>query len=191
MKKSLFVKTAVALALAAPLLASAESQLVTGTATDSPGAQARLNFRIEIPAFIALKVGTGDILSNDDTVNEVAFVLTESQASADGTVAPTTGSPVQVALLSNVGSVDFGSAGADLSDGIGSTIPLSQIAVTTPTGNLAHPAFNTSATSVPATSGRIVNRSGTWAFSYNHQGATAPVGSGTYTTQVTYTAVAP
>lgn len=190
MKNSLFVKTAVALALAAPLLASAESQLVTGTATDGPGAQARLNFRIEIPAFIALKVGTGDILSNDNTVNEVAFVLTEPQVSVDGTVSPSTGSPVQVALLSNVGSVDFGSAGADLSDGT-STIPLSRIAVTTPTGNLAHPAFNAAATPVLPTSGRVVNRSGTWAFSYNHQGATAPVGAGTYTTQVTYTAVAP
>lgn len=190
MKNSLFVKTAVALALAAPLLASAESQLVTGTATAGPGAQARLNFRIEIPAFIALKVGTGDILSNDNTVNEVAFVLTDPQASVDGTINPSTGSPVQVALLSNVGSVDFGSAGANLSNGPNS-IPLSQIAVTTPTGNLAHPAFNATAVTVPATSAGIVNRSGTWAFSYNHQGATAPVGAGTYTTQVTYTAVAP
>ena len=119
------------------------------------------------------------------------FVDAQTQAWITGAdQAQTTGSPVQVALLSNVGSVDFGSAGADLSDGT-STIPLSQIAVTTPTGNLAHPAFNATAVTVPATSAGIVNRSGTWAFSYNHQGATAPVGAGTYTTQVTYTAVAP
>ena len=52
MKKSLFIQTAVALALAAPLLASAESNLALGGAD----AAADLNFRVVIPGFIALKI---------------------------------------------------------------------------------------------------------------------------------------
>lgn len=185
MKKSLLLKTAVALALAAPLLASAESQLVTGTGT----ASAKLDFRVVVPGFIALKVGTGAILTNNTTVDEVAFVLTDPQATADGAVAATSGSPVPVALLANVGSVNFASSGANLTSGT-DTIPLSQITATS-TGTLTHPVFNAAAVAVAPTAGRVINRSGTWAFSYNHQGASAPVGAGTYTTQVTYTAVAP
>ena len=77
----------------------------------------------------------------------------------------------------------------DLSDGTDS-IPLSRIAVAS-AGTLAHPAFGAAATAVTPTAGRIINRSSNWTFSYNHQGATAPVGAGTYETQVTYTAVAP
>lgn len=185
MKKALLLKSTLALALATPLLASAESQLVTGTGT----ATARLNLQVVIPAFIALKVGTGAIRSNTTTVDLVDFVLTDAQAGADGTIAATSGGVVEVALQSNIGNVNFSSSGAALSDGTDS-IPLSRIAVST-SGTLPHPAFGATATSVTPTAGRIVNRSGDWTFSYNHQGATAPVGAGTYTTVVTYTAVAP
>lgn len=185
MKKSLLLKSALAVALATPLLASAESQLVSGTGT----ATARLDLRVVIPGFIALKVGTGAILSNTATIDEVVFDLTDPQASADGNVAATSGGVVPVQLLSNIGNVNFSSAGADLVNGAES-IPLSQIAVAA-AGTLAHPAFGAAATTVTPTSGRIINRSSDWTFSYNHQGATAPVGAGTYETQVTYTAVAP
>lgn len=182
---SMFVKSAVALALAAPLLASAESQLVGGTGS----ASARLDLRVVIPGFIALRVGTGAILSNNGTIDEVAFVLTDPQASADGTIAATSGGVVPVQLLSNIGNVNFSSAGDDLRNGAES-IPLSRIAVAS-AGTLAHPTFGATATTVTPTSGRVINRSSDWTFSYNHQGATAPVGAGTYETQVTYTAVAP
>ncbi|MDO9030805.1 MAG: hypothetical protein Q7V09_10265 [Hydrogenophaga sp.] len=185
MKKSLFIQTAVALALAAPLLASAESNLVTGTGT----ANAHLDFRVVIPGFIALKVGTGAILSNDGTVDEVAFVLTDPQVGVDGSLSATSGGIVPVQLLSNIGNVNFASAGADLTDGTDS-IPLSRITVAS-AGTLAHPAFGAAATTVTPTAGRIINRTSNWTFSYNHQGATAPVGAGSYETTVTYTAVAP
>lgn len=185
MKKALLLKSTLALALASPLLASAESQLVTGTGT----ATARLNLQVVIPGFIALKVGTGAILSNTNTVDLVNFVVTDAQATTDASIAATTGGVVQVALQSNIGNVNFSSSGAALTSGPDS-IPLSRIAVAS-SGTLAHPAFGAAATSVTPTAGRIINRSGDWTFSYNHQGQTAPVGAGTYTTVVTYTAVAP
>lgn len=185
MNKSLLLKTTLAVAMATPLLASAESQLVSGTGT----ATARLNLQVVIPGFIALKVGTGAILSNTNTVDLVNFVLTDPQTGVDGNVAATSGGVVPVQLLSNIGNVNFSSAGAALTSGPDS-IPLAQIAVAS-AGTLPHPAFGAAATTVNPTSGRVINRTSNWTFSYNHQGATAPVGAGTYTTQVTYTAVAP
>lgn len=187
MKKSLFIQTAVALALAAPLLASAESNLALGGAD----AAADLNFRVVIPGFIALKIGTGAILTNTNTTDRVEFALSDPQVTVDGAVAPTSGGTVSVALLSNVGTVDFASTGADLTDGT-ETIPLSSISVANTTGTLAHPTFNAAATPVATNVGsKVINRSGTWTFSYNHQGATTPVGAGTYDTTVTYTAALP
>lgn len=186
MKKALLLKTTLALALATPLLASAESQLVTGNGT----ANVDLNLRVVVPGFIALKVGTGAILGNTSTVDLVDFVLTDPQATADGNVAATSGGVVPVQLLSNIGNVNFSSAGADLSNGT-ETIPLSRIAVAVGGGTLAHPTFGAAATTVTPTSGRIINRTSNWTYSYNHQGATAPVGAGNYQTTVTYTAVAP
>ena len=185
MKKNLLLKTTLALSLAAPLLASAESSLVAGNGN----AVARLNLQVVIPGFIALKVGTGAILSNTNTIDLVDFALTDAQAAADGNVGATSGGVVPVQLLSNIGNVNFSSAGAALTDGTDS-IPLSRINVAS-AGTLAHPAFGAAATTVTPTSGRIINRTSNWTFSYNHQGATAPVGAGTYQTQVTYTAVAP
>ncbi len=185
MKKALLLKTTLALALATPLLASAESQLVNGGGT----ATARLNLQVVIPGFIALKVGTGAILSNTNTVDLVNFALTDPQAGADVTVAATSGGVVPVQLLSNIGNVNFASSGAALTDGTES-IPLSRISVAN-AGTLAHPTFGAAATTVTPTTGRIINRTSDWTFTYNHQGLTAPVGAGTYTTQVTYTAVAP
>jgi hypothetical protein len=185
----ILLKSAVALAIAAPLMASAESNIVTGASTTT-GASADLNFRVVIPEFIALKVGTGPILTNTGTVDTVEFLVSNAQAIADGSVAATSGGTVQVALLSNVGAVDFGSLGADLTDATsGDTIPLSSISAAD-SGTLAHPAFGTTG-SVAPTAGRVVNRSGSWTFSYNHQGSTAPVAAGDYQTTVTYTASKP
>ncbi len=185
---SLFVKSAVALALAAPMLASAESSIVTGNATTA-GATADLQFRVSIPGFIALKIGSGALLTNGGSTDVVEFALSDAQAIADGPIAGN--AAVSVALLSNVGNVSFSSSGLALDDGAGNAIPLSAISVGTTTGNLAHPTFNAAAATVLATSGaKVINRSGTWAFNYNHLGATAPVGAGTYQTTVVYTAAA-
>ena len=55
---------------------------------------------------------------------------------------------------------------------------------------IAQAAFGTTG-SVAPTAGRVVNRSGSWTFSYSHQGSTAPVAAGDYQTTVTYTASKP
>ena len=165
------------------MLASAESELVTGAATTT-GADARLNFQVVIPAFISLRVGTAGV-GNVDTVE---FNLTDAQAAASGSYAATTNPTVAVALLSNVGNVELASLGSPLTNSGGDTIPLSAIAVTSDNGALAHPGFNTSTTINPS-AGRIVNRTANWSFAYNHDATT--VGDGTYTTQVTYTAARP
>lgn len=188
-KKAFVLKSALALAMATPLIASAESQLVTGTGITA-GASARLDFRIIIPGFIALRVGPGAVLTNNNTIGAVEFTVSETQVTADGTINPSSGAPVDVALLSNVGNVAFEASGADLTAGT-DTISLSRISATVASGNLAHPTFNGPPLIVAPASGRIVNRSGTWNFTYNHQGATDPVPAGTYSTQVTYTASLP
>lgn len=189
MKKSLILRSAIALALATPLLASAESDIAIGNDTTAAngGAQADLNFRVVIPAFISLRIGTAG--PNADTVE---FALTDAQAAADGTVAATTNNNLSVALLSNVGNVAFSAAGAALTNTADNTqtIPLTAITIT-PTGTLAAPGFNATPITVAPTAGRVVNRSATWAFGYLHNGATGTVGEGTYETTVTYTASRP
>lgn len=178
-RSSLLLKSTLALTMAMPLLASAESELVTGAATTA-GADARLNFQVVIPAFISLRVGTAGT-GNVDTVN---FNLTQAQAETGGAIAA---APVQVALLSNVGDVRLSAAGADLTGG-GNTIPLTAITVASNNTGLPHPAFGSN-TTVTANAGRVINRTAEWTYTYTHDAAT--VGEGTYTTQVTYTAARP
>jgi hypothetical protein len=63
MKKAMLLKTAIAVAIAAPLLASAESQLAVG----SGAATARLDFRVVIPRVLFLAVGTGNAALTGNT----------------------------------------------------------------------------------------------------------------------------
>src|SRR3990167_8561083 len=60
--KSLILKSALALALATPLMASADSQVVVGTGS----AAANLDFRVVIPRILLLQVGDA---SNVDLVD--------------------------------------------------------------------------------------------------------------------------
>ena len=184
MNKSLLLKSTLALALTAPLLAQAESNVATNAAANAggAGASARLNVSITIPRFISLQVGT----IGTNNVDTVSFVLNETQATTGGAVNATSGSPVTVALRSNVGSVDLEASGGNLSDGT-NNIPLTDLSVTT-TGDLAHPAFGGSLPVAPNVGTAVINRSGTWAYTYNHNTSRA---AGTYTATVTYTASAP
>ena len=98
MNKSLLLKSTLALALTAPLLAQAESNVATNAAANAggAGASARLNVSITIPRFISLQVGT----TGTNNVDTVSFVLNETQATTGGAVNATSGSPVTVALRS-------------------------------------------------------------------------------------------
>lgn len=187
MKSNLFLKTALALAIATPLAAMAESTTVNSPAAQT-GASAHLNLRVEIPQFISLTVG-----SPGTAVDEVNFALTPSQVVNGGTVAATANGTVAVALSANVGDLNFQSTtpagNTNLVDAIsGATLPLSTITVDSTGGALAHPAFNAAATPIAADVNGVINTTGSWTFAYNHAVAQAP---GVYTTQVTYTAALP
>lgn len=170
--------------------ALAESKIVTGSSTGG-GAAAKLNLKVVIPEFIALKVGTGGIYTNSNTVDDVTLTVPELNAATDTTITAT--AAVAVQLVANVGNVNFSSSasGTGLTSSTNEVIPFSQISVTSSNAALPHPAFGAAATSLPAGAGKVINASTNWTFNYDHKGSTAPVGSGTFTTQITYTAAKP
>lgn len=178
---------AVAAAFIASITATsafAESKLVTGSST-SAGAAAKLKLTIVVPEFIALKVGTGNLLTNNTTVDEITFTVPETSAASDTTIAS---APLAVQLMSNVGNVSFSSAGNALSSG-SETIPLTQISVSSSNNALPHPTFGAAASSLaPSAGSKVINASTNWTYSYSHQGSTAPVGAGSFSTVITYTA---
>lgn len=106
-------------------------------------------------------------------------------AASDTTIAS---APLAVQLMSNVGNVSFSSAGNALSSG-SETIPLTQISVSSSNNALPHPTFGAAASSLaPSAGSKVINASTNWTYSYSHQGSTAPVGAGSFSTVITYTA---
>lgn len=187
MKRSLFLKSTLALALASPFLASAESQRQTGSAD----AQARLDLQVIVPRVVFLAVGTsGAGLADNATVDTLSFDFSGSpQDVGNGTATPSQG--VAVRVFGNDGQITLSTdAGVtDLVAGGGETIPLTQITVTSSdSANLPAPAFGGGTATVLASSGRVTNRSATWNYAYEND--TAPA-SGTYSATVTYTAALP
>ncbi|MDR7095263.1 hypothetical protein [Hydrogenophaga laconesensis] len=199
MKKALFVKLAAAVVVASPLMASAESQLVTGAGS----ATARLDFRVIVPRVLFLGVGTGAAgLANNATIDMVTFDYTTNPA-AVGTGAAAgaiTGNVVPVRVLGNNGQITLTAAttGA-LSNGSGDTIPWSEISATTNLAALPSPVIPATGTgaasNVTLSSGtKITDRSANWTFSYANSAVVAP---GTYGAtvanngRVTYTAAMP
>lgn len=183
MKKSLFIKTAVALALAAPLLASAESELVTGNATVT-GADARLNFSVIIPKVLFLRVG----LPGQNNIDTLTYDYTSNPVDV-GTGADSASQSVVVSVLGNNGTVEIAATGAPagLSNGTDSIAWSEIVATSDDATNLNVPAVNGAAI-IPAASGNITNQSTNWNFAYSNTNVVAP---GTYTGQITYTATMP
>lgn len=103
MKKNLVLKSALALSLASPLLASAESQLVnTGSAV------ARLDFRVIVPRVLFLGVGAGADAAtpgNNADVSTVTFDFTNNPAAVGtgGAAAVISGNVVPVRVIGNNG----------------------------------------------------------------------------------------
>lgn len=185
MKKSLLLKSAFVLALATPLLASAESDLTVGTGN----ATARLDFSVIIPRVLFLGVGTGaGTLTDNATIDALTFDYTAS----GGTVGNNTASAAQgvtVRVVGNNGQVSIGAAGSGTGLVSGTdTIPWTQIVSSSSDAtNFNVPAVGGSASPVLST-GRVTNRSATWNYSYANASV---VGSGTYTGRITYTASMP
>ncbi len=193
---ALLLQSALALALATPLLASAESQLVTGAGA----ATARLDFRVIVPRVLFLGVGTGaGGFVNNTTVDVVTFDYSGNPA-AVGTGAPAstiTGAVVPVRVVGNNGQVSLAaSTTGALTNATGDTIPWSQITATTSQATLPSPVIpNTGAgagSNVTLSSGtKITDRTANWTFSYANAAVVAPGTYGTNNGRVTYTASMP
>ncbi len=187
MKKSLILKSAIALALAAPMLASAESDLTVGAGP----AAARLNFQVIIPRVLFLAVGTGNAtLADNAAIDTLSFDYTTTPADV-GTGTDSAAQGVTVRVLGNNGQIAIGAVGSgtglvsslDAAD----IIPWSEILATSTLPAFAAPAVGGSA-SPTLNGGKVTNRTATWNFAYSNTDIAAP---GTYTGQVTYTATMP
>ncbi|MDZ4125816.1 MAG: hypothetical protein U1E02_16805 [Hydrogenophaga sp.] len=198
MKKALLLKTTLAVALATPLLASAESQLVT-----TGNAVARLDFRVIIPRVLFLGVGAGATAlpaATNTSVDLVTFDYTANPA-AVGTTAPGTSSNnvVPVRVVGNNGQIVLTAAttGA-LSNGSGDTIPWSQISAITSVPELPSPVIPLTGTgagsNVTLNGTKTTDRTANWTFSFANS---TVVPAGTYgatvanNSRVTYTATMP
>ncbi len=195
MKKALLLRTALAVALATPLLASAESQLVTGAGV----ASARLDFRVVIPRVLFLAVGTGAAglaLATNPGVDTVTFDYTTNPA-ALGTGAAAgaiTGNVVPVRVLGNNGVIALASSNTGaLTNATGDSIPWSQITATSSDAtNFASPAPAGASVNLGLSSGtRVTSRTANWTFSYANLATVPPGTYGTTTGRVTYTATMP
>lgn len=195
MKKSVFLKSAIALALAAPLLASAESQLTVGTGA----AAARLDFRVVIPRVLFLAVGTGSTaLANDNTVDQVTFNYTSNPADVGAGAAAVagsiTGNVVPVRVLGNNGVIALASTNTGaLTNATGDTIPWSEITATSSDAtNFASPAPTGASVNLGLSSGtKVTSRTANWTFAYANTTVAAPGTYGTTNGRVTYTATMP
>jgi hypothetical protein len=199
MNKSLLVRSAIALALATPLLASAESDLTVGTGN----AVARLDFRIIVPRVLYFAVGTGNAaVSDNNTVDDVTFdYTTNAGAVGQGTGSPAaviTGAAVTVRAIGNNGVITVTSTNAGaLTNATTDTIPWSQITVlSSDNTNFPSPAPSGAATTLALSSGtKVTNRTATWTYSYTNSNVVPPgtYGSidGTQNGRLTYTASMP
>lgn len=194
-KSSLILKSALALALATPLLASAESQLVIGAGS----ASADLDFRIVVPRVLFLGVGTGAAgLTTNATIDTVTFDYSSNPA-ALGTGAAAgvvTGNVVPVRVVGNNGQITLtASTTGALTNGTADTIAWSQITSTSSLPALPSPVIPANgagaASNVTLSSGKVTDRSANWTFSYANSAVVAPGTYGTTNGRVTYTAAMP
>ncbi|MBT9463762.1 MAG: hypothetical protein IV113_07020 [Hydrogenophaga sp.] len=193
----MLLKTTLALALATPLLASAESQLIVG---GTASAVARLDFRVVVPRVLFLGVGAGaGSLADNATIDTVTFDYTTNPA-AVGTGAAAgaiTGNVVPVRVVGNNGQVSLAaSTTGALTNLAGDTIPWSEITATTSLAALPSPIIpNTgagTARDVTLSSGtKVTDRAANWTFSYANTAVVAPGTYGTTNGRVTYTAAMP
>ena len=216
MKRLCLKATVVAMALGVAAAVNAESNVVTGAATASPGAVARVDFTIVIPKILYLRVGTGSpywaagsSLANVGTVDLITFQPTAAQLGNGTAVAATAGSgdqtngAVTAAVVSNSGNVTLiASAAGALNNGGIDTINYSEITTTAATLNSATalPAptlTNTTSASVvltaPAT--KVIKQDAKWTYQYANT-AVPPAGTyggtgGTNNGRITYTATMP
>ncbi len=195
MKALSLSKIALAIALAVPALAAAESNWVVG-----PGsANARLDFQITIPRVLYFQVGPGAFATNDTTV-QLMSTSVPAATLGGGTVnfAPGT---VPVRVVGNNGQVTIiaTTLGALQSDLLATdTISFTKIAGSTSDAAIPHPTFvdggASAAVNVTLSSGKVTNRTADWSFTYANDAIIPPGiygGVNTRNSRVTYTAAMP
>ncbi len=169
--------------------AMAETGVNTGVGSS---ADARLDFRINIPTFIFFTVGTAggtiDTVVFDPAAADIANGNPGTAATANGTV--------DVRVVSNGGQISIFEAndggGNGLDDGGTNYISYGQINTVASMGAIPPPALSdagVNSTAVPLTSAPITVQTGQWTYTYDNP-ASPPV-PGTYTGRVTYTAALP
>ena len=146
-------------------------------------ARARVDFRIVIPKILYLRVGTGSAyptsLANNGTVNLVAFnpaaAAVGNGTAVSGGGGDLTGGVETAAIISNSGNVTLNAtASGALGDGVGHTIPYTQLATAASTLTVGYTLLpaptlgnGTSANIVltaPAT--KVIRADARWAYSY-------------------------
>jgi hypothetical protein len=194
---------------AAPLLAAANQSSVSGPGSQSTSTT--MDFNVAIGGYLFLRVGTGAYPTADSTINTVtlnvgATIPGGAVTAVDGnstsvnwngaaaTLTSPTPVPVAVEVHSNAGQVTLrANVVAPLTSG-GNSIPLSQITVSSSSGNLPAPVIPDAGTGAsvnitPSSQQNLVtDRSATWTFSYTPNPAQAP---GSYTGQISFTASTP
>lgn len=197
MNASKLSKVALAVALAIPAVALAESNVTSGAGAIS--ASARLDFRITIPKVLFLAVGTSNLpaLTNNATVDLVDFTVPAANLGDGGAIASAPAS-VTARVVGNGGDVGLtATTTGALTNGSGDTISFAEIVGSSTNANLDHPTFvdgGVSASVPISATGRIVNETATWSFTYANS-AVVPEGTyggvNTLNSRVTYTASLP
>lgn len=181
-----------AIALCYVTSARAESNFATGVAAQPAGAGASVNldFRIEIPRFIYFRVGDAGA-----GINEVVFEPTAEEIAEGTTGINATGGSgnVEVRLVSNAGNISISEATSGATGLVSGSNTISYDQINTATIGSPPPApmlsnAGTNSVNITAASG-ITNLSGQWLYTYDADTVDPPA-HGTYTGQVTYTAVA-
>jgi hypothetical protein len=208
MRTSIFIKSVLAAAaVAAPMLAIAESNVQTGAGALT--ATAHVDFQITIPKFLYVRVGagTGTVTGGWATLNTVDLITwapTPAQLGT-GSLAGTGGDlglGVETAVVvGNSGNVTFSSTtSGPLSDPAGDTISYAKITVTPATlttGTVLAPPLlvdggttNSTLTAV----GKVVQQDAKWTYAYANN-TIPPAGTyggiNTNGGRVTYTASVP
>ena len=182
--------------------AAAESNFQSTTGTGSLTAPAKHDFKIVIPKFLFLQVGTGTSVANNATVDMITFdvpaanVGDSTQISGTGGTAGG-GTAATVVVKGNNGQVtltETNNGTTGLSNGTDS-ISYSEIQTTSSNTSLPAPALSNASgnTSLPTVASKITNQTATWTYKYLNT-TTPPAGTyGTSTNggRVTYTATMP
>lgn len=191
MTKNPILVAASALAVASlSTAAQAESRFVTGSASPLT-ANANLDFTITIPKFVYIRIGTGTIVADNATVDNLIYTVpaanigdaTPITADSGGDLGP---GQVTARVLGNNGAIAFSSTtlGAMI-NADGDTISWSQIGVNvatnTSTTALAHPTLvdgvTTSINLTPNVGSKVTILDASWTFTYLNENV---VPSGTY-----------